>query len=138
MTATGEARGGLVTVAEAASEFEAQTIVAVLADSGIDAVVFPLATIPIPDPLRNRPPGRMPVQVAADDLGRARAVLAEAKQAAAGLDWDEVDVGEPPPEVAATLVRTHGRRRGRLLAPIAMLIAALLALVIIASSFPWR
>jgi hypothetical protein len=130
--------GGLVTVAEAASEFEAQTIVAVLAEAGIEAAVFPLAAIPIPDPLRNRPAGRMPVQVAAGDLARARAALAEAKDAAARLDWDSVEVGEPPPEVAAVLERPRRPRRMRFLVLAVLAIAVLLSLAVITSSFPWR
>lgn len=137
MSGSGQA-AGLVTVVEASSEFEAQTIVAVLAEAGIEAAVFPLATIPIPDPLRNRPAGRMPVQVAAADLERARAALAEAKDAAEQLDWNEVDVGDPPPEVAAVLGRRRGPRRMRFLALVVLAIAVLLSLAVIASSVPWR
>lgn len=137
MSGAGE-RGGLVTVVEAANEFEAQTVVAVLAEAGVEAFVFPLATIPIPDPLRNRPAGRMPVQVAAADLERAREALAEAKEAAARLDWDEVEVGDPPPEVAAALGRTRSSRRFRWLVLSLVAIAVLLSLAVVASSFPWR
>jgi hypothetical protein len=137
MSGSGQA-AGLLTVVEASSEFEAQTIVAVLAEAGIEAAVFPLATIPIPDPLRNRPAGRMPVQVAAADLERARAALADAKDAAEQLDWNEVDVGDPPPEVAAVLDRRRGPRRMRFLALVVLAIAVLLSLAVIASSVPWR
>ena len=135
---SGASSSGLVTVVEAASEFEAQTVIAVLAEAGIEAHVFPLAAIPIPDPLRARPLGRMPVQVAAGDLERARAALAEARESAAEIDWDEVDVGEPPPEVAAELARPRGPRRRRMLALVLLVVAVILSLAVVASSLPWR
>jgi uncharacterized membrane protein YcjF (UPF0283 family) len=80
----------------------------------------------------------MPVQVAAGDLARARAALAEAKDAAARLDWDSVEVGEPPPEVAAVLERPRKSRRMRFLVLAVLAIAVLLSLAVITSSFPWR
>lgn len=129
---------GLATVVEAGSEFEAQTVVAVLADAGIEAHVFPLATIPIPNALRARPTGAMPVQVAAADLGRARAALAAAREAAANLDWDAVEVGDPPPDIAASLARSRGSRRLRTLAFALIALAALIVLTFVAASFPWR
>lgn len=138
MSAGDASASGLVTVVEAASEFEAQTVVAVLADAGIEAHVFPLATIPIPDALRARPSGAMPVQVAAADLARARAALAAAREAAASLDWDAVELGDPPPEIAASLGRSRGRRRLRALALALIALGAIIALAVIAASFPWR
>lgn len=129
---------GLVTVFEAAGEFEAQTVVAVLADAGIEAHVFPLATIPIPDALRARPAGVMPVQVARADLERARAALAAAREAAANLDWDTVELGDPPPEVAASLGRSRSRGRLRLLAIGLLALAAMIALAVVATGFPGR
>jgi len=132
-----DAESRLVTVVEAAGEFEAQTVVAVLAEAGIDAHVFPLATIPIPDALRARPAGILPVQVAAADLLRARAALAAAREAAANLDWDEVEVGDPPPEVAAALGRRRGTRRMRALVLALIAIAGLIAFAVIATGFTW-
>jgi hypothetical protein len=83
----------LETVATAATTFEAQTIVAVLHESGIDAVAFDAA------------PGVMglsltgginavPVQVRRGDLERARAALKQNVADSVDLDWNEVDVGE--------------------------------------------
>lgn len=138
MSGPGGSASGLVTVCEANGEFEAQTLVAILAEAGIDAHVFPLATIPIPDPFRARAPGRMPVQVAAADLERATEAIAAARESAARIDWDEVEVGDPPPEVAAALGGRRRRGRLRFLALAIVAIAVLVAIASLASSVPWR
>jgi hypothetical protein len=88
--------GPLATAVDAASEFEARTIVVVLEDAGIRAFVFPLADLPIPDPFTGRA-RTVPVQVAAGDLERARTVLAENRRDAAQIDWDELGTDDPPP-----------------------------------------
>jgi len=134
---SGRTSEGLVTVHEAAGEFEARTVVAVLEDAGIEAFVFPLANIPIPDPFRPGPLGRVPVQVAASDAERARAAIAAARDDAGRIDWDEVDVGEPTPEVEAALGRWPAPGRFRFLALSVVAIAVVLALVAILSAFPW-
>jgi hypothetical protein len=47
------------------------------------------------------------VRVLPDDLSRARQVLAEARWTGRSVDWDQVDVGEVPPEVARVLARSR-------------------------------
>lgn len=81
----------LVTVFTYASEFEAQTKAAVLHEAGIDAFVFGsvYGTLPLATKFL-----RVPLQVRAADVERARAVLVESKIEAASVDWDSVDLGE--------------------------------------------
>lgn len=88
----------LVDVYDAASEFEARTIVALLEDAGITAFVFSLADLPLADALRGRR-RVVRVQVTAADRERARVAIEESTAAAKEIDWDAVDVGEEPDEV---------------------------------------
>lgn len=81
----------LMTVAAAKTAFEANTIVAMLADAGIEASAFDGAFSALP--LQSRFT-RVPVQVRARDLDAAKAALAEMRAAAADIDWESVDVGE--------------------------------------------
>lgn len=69
---------------ETANEFEASLIVAVLADSGIDAVVGPPSIAPLSAALRGEVP-TTPVLVRRDDLTAARRALA-GMQAASSMD----------------------------------------------------
>lgn len=80
----------LATVKTFATAFEAHTIAAVLKDAGVEAVVFDAV-------FRGLPLGTVfavPVQVHAEDLDRARQILASTVADSVDLDWDEVDVGE--------------------------------------------
>jgi len=99
--------GGDMPVAfEARDEFEAECARSVLEDSGIRSVVLPAGQAIFGFPLRAG--GRtVPVRVLPDDLSRARQVLAEARWTGRSVDWDQVDVGEVPPEVARVLARSR-------------------------------
>lgn len=87
----------LVCLVEASTAFEAQTIIAVLADSDIRAFSFAAGPLGFAGSMSGID-ARMPVQVAAADLDRARAALKEARLIGASIDWDSVDVGEPEPD----------------------------------------
>ncbi len=89
----------LVTLQVAGTEFEAQTIVAVLREREIEAVAFPSAmqTLGL-EGVGARMLGGIPVQVRACDVERAKAALRANKFLADSVDWDMVDVGEEDPE----------------------------------------
>lgn len=81
----------LVTLAQVKSEFEANMLVAVLADAGVEAFAFGGAYSAIPLSSRFL---RVPVQVRESDLEVAKATIAKNIADSVDLDWDEVDVGE--------------------------------------------
>ena len=80
----------LVTLVSTPSEFEAQTLVAVLAEAGIEAFAFGVPALPA---LGMRL-GGCPVQVRQSDLERARQALAQNVADSVDLDWDDADLGE--------------------------------------------
>lgn len=94
--------GAMPAAFEARSEFEAQCVRSVLEDAGIASVIPPTGQAIFGFPLRTGG-NTVPVRVLPEDLSRARQVLAEARWTGKSIDWDEVDVGEVPPEVARML-----------------------------------
>lgn len=110
---SGDARaidvGDMPTAYEARNEFEAQCVRGVLEDAGIRSVTVPAGQAIFGFPLRAGARG-VPVRVLPDDLSRARQVIAEARWTGRSIDWDEVDVGEMPPEVARMLARSRSDR----------------------------
>jgi len=122
--------GLLPTVHLARDEFEAECVRGVLEDAGIASVVPPTGQGVFGFPLRAGGPG-VPVRVLPQDLSRAREVLAEARWRGRSIDWDEVDVGDMPPEVAR-LMRPAGRAsriRRAAIGVALVLLALMLALV---------
>ena len=101
--------GDMPTAYEARNEFEAQCVRGVLEDAGIRSVTVPAGQAIFGFPLRAGARG-VPVRVLPDDLSRARQVIAEARWTGRSIDWDEVDVGEMPPEVARMLARSRSDR----------------------------
>lgn len=95
------AAAGLVTVVETEREFEAQALAVVLEEAGIQAFVFPSPVAPVTENFTV--PGRIPVQVSANDLERAKAVLAASRSTGAAIDWNEVEVGDKEPDMDAGL-----------------------------------
>jgi hypothetical protein len=88
----------LVTLIAAASEFEAQTIVAILKEREVDAVAFPSVTQTLGfDGLGGSPVGGVPVQVRRRDVERATSALRANRFFADSVDWDAVEVGEEDP-----------------------------------------
>lgn len=81
----------LVTLVTKSNEVEAATVVAVLKERGIEAVMFD--ALHGMWPLSARFPG-VPVQVRRRDLERAAAALQKNIEDSVDLDWDEVEVGE--------------------------------------------
>jgi hypothetical protein len=101
--------GDMPTAHEARNEFEAQCVRGILEDAGIRSVTVPSGQAIFGFPLRSGARG-VPVRVLPDDLSRARQAIAEARWAGRSIDWDEVDVGEVPPEVARVLARSRTDR----------------------------
>ncbi len=83
-----------VLLAATATEFEAQTKVALLGDEGIEALV-------------TTGPPESRVWVARSDLERARALLQRRLDDAAKIDWDSADLGS---RVDNLPLRRSGRR----------------------------
>jgi hypothetical protein len=101
--------GGMPTVFEARSDFEAQCVRGVLGDAGIRSVTVPTGQGIFGFPLRAGS-RTVPVRVLPEDLSRARQALAEARWTGKSVDWDEVDVGEMPPEVARVVAGAAANR----------------------------
>lgn len=87
---------------EARNEFEAQCVRTVLEDAGIRSVVLPSGQAVFGFPLRAGG-ATVPVRVLPEDLTRARQAISEARWTGRSIDWDELDVGEVPPDVARIL-----------------------------------
>lgn len=104
--------GGMPTVFEARSDFEAQCVRGVLGDAGIRSVTVPTGQGIFGFPLRAGS-RTVPVRVLPEDLSRARQALAEARWTGKSVDWDEVDVGEMPPEVARVMAGAAANRWAR-------------------------
>lgn len=119
--------GAMPSAFEARSEFEAQCVRSVLEDAGIASVMPPTGQAIFGFPLRTGGT-TVPVRVLPEDLSRARQVLAEARWAGKSIDWDEVDVGEVPPEVARVL---RGDRAGRWIRRAVLGVAWMLIAVIV-------
>lgn len=118
--------GAMPTVFEARSDFEAQCVRGVLEDAGIRSVTVPTGQGIFGFPLRAGS-RTVPVRVLPDDLSRARQALAEARWTGKSVDWDAVEVGEMPPEVARVMA---GARTDRLVRrALAAVLWAALALV---------
>ena len=89
----------LVTLTTRATEFEAQTLVAVLQEAGINAFAF--GAIPAMEPLGQRLTPAV-VQVRRADLQLAQAALNQNVADSVDLDWNEVDVGESEDDAPPT------------------------------------
>ena len=68
--------------------------------------------------------------ITSEDLSRAKQVIAESRWVGRSVDWDEVDVGEMPPDVARIMART---RRDRWVQRAVMAVAWLALLVVVGS-----
>ena len=124
--------GAMPTVFEARSDFEAQCVRGVLEDSGIRSVMVPAGQGIFGFPMRAGA-RTVPVRVLPEDLSRARQALSEARWTGRSVDWDAVEVGEIPPEVARVLAgaRTDRWIRRALLA-VAWVALAFVALSLVA------
>ena len=81
----------LTTLTTATNEFEAGTIIAVLAEADIEAFAFGGTQFMGLTDLRG---SRVAVQVRQADLERAQAALKQNVADSVDLDWDEVEFGE--------------------------------------------
>ena len=104
-----DADGELVTVFQATSEFEANSMVVVLEDAGVRACTFGAGTLPSVRTLTTGEPARVPVQVARRDFEQAAALVAALPATAGEINWDEVDVGEPLPDARGDSIFTSPR-----------------------------
>lgn len=122
--------GDLPTAAEAQNEFQAEAIRAVLIDAGISSIYVPSGSSLFGF---STAPGRtIPVKVLPQDLSRAKEVLSRAKFVGRSVDWDDVDVGDMPPEVRTTLEQGRtAQRAGGFLVWLGAVVAALIALLVI-------
>lgn len=123
--------GDMATVMHASTEFEAEAVRAVLADAGIRSVMVPTGSNVFGFPLGASGRG-IPVRVLPDELDRARTALAQAQFVGRSVDWDDVDVGEIPPDVQRDLGHSGlSGRAGGLLVAAGAVIAAVIGLLIL-------
>lgn len=94
---------------EARNEFEAQCVQSVLEDAGIQSIRDPSGVAIFGFPLRAGSTA-VPVRVLPEDLSRARQMISEARWVGKSVDWDDVDVGEMPPDVIRMLSRARSDR----------------------------
>ena len=87
----------LVLLCSCQHELEAQSLSAILEEAGIFAVVnsSPFAVLSC----AIAPGGEVTLRVPQDQLELAKQALEISRIHAATIDWDEVDLGEMPPEV---------------------------------------
>lgn len=92
-------------VTDAAGPAEAHIIASMLRESGIEAFVFDTAaqTLQWDAPRIINP---YLVHVQRGDLERARQLIRSNREESVDLDWDEVDVGEPLDETAASALQS--------------------------------
>jgi hypothetical protein len=129
--------GDLSTVAFASTEFEAEALRAVLDDAGISSLFLPSGSNLFGFPLR-ADGGSIPVKVLPEDLSRAKEVLSRAKFIGRSVDWDDVDVGEMPPDVRSVLERrTSTRRAGGIAVAIGALVAAVIVILAVGGAVVW-
>jgi hypothetical protein len=122
--------GAMPVAYDARNEFEAQCVRSVLEDAGIRSVTLPTGQGVFGFPLRAGTAG-VPVRVLPEDHSRALQVIAEARWVGRSIDWDEIDVGDVPPEVARML----GRGRSERVLARAMMAVAWIALSVVLLSF---
>lgn len=120
----------LVTLTTAINEFEAGTIIAVLAEANIDAYAFGGTQFIGLSDLRG---SRVAVQVRQADLERAQAALKQNVADSVDLDWNEVDVGQIEDDVPIS--HPHRPQRHSLPMPfiirMGFLVAVILAIIMI-------
>ena len=85
------------------NELEGQEIRAVVEDAGIPAFVFDKDTLGIGLNRCDSRIGGVMVKVASSDRKRALETLELSRIQSARIDWSEIDVGEPTPEVLDVL-----------------------------------
>jgi len=117
----------LITLTTVPSPFEAHTIVGVLKNAAIEAI--PLERVRQDAGLTLRPEGGVPIQVQRRDYERAREVLEANASGAAGIDWDEVNVGARIDELPL-------RKPGRIPWP-ARIAGAVVVLMLVAALLGW-
>ena len=124
---------GLVPLMTCQNELEAQTVKAALEDAGIPVFVFEKGSLGIGLTHATSRIGGVQVQVPPDQLEAARQALELLQVDAARIDWNTVDVGEPPDEVVRTLASSGFMHRFRqfviTIGPIVGLVLLLLSAV---------
>jgi hypothetical protein len=114
---------------EARNEFEAQCVQSVLEDAGIQSVIDPSGVAIFGFPLRAGSTV-VPVRVLPEDLSRAKQMISEARWVGKSVDWDDVDVGEMPPDVIRMLSRA---RTDRVIGRVMMAVAWIAIATVLAS-----
>ena len=105
---------GLELLVNCRNEIAAQEIRSLLEASGMPAFVFGKGGLGLNMTDEHARHGGLEVQVPAGRVEEARAILESVESDASTIDWDEVDVGDMPPEVANIVesqMATHAIRR---------------------------
>ena len=105
---------GLELLLNCRNEIAAQEVRSLLEASGMPAFVFGKGGLGLNMTDEHARHGGLQVQVPAGRVEEARQILKSVESDAASIDWDEVDVGDMPPEVADIVesqAATHAIRR---------------------------
>ena len=114
MTGTRQNSDPLVAVMDCKNELEGQEIRSVIEDAGIPAFVLETEILGLGLNRADSRLGGVQVKVALSNRAQALEALEIARVESAGIDWDNVDVGEPPMEVMDVLDNrslVHNTRR---------------------------
>lgn len=116
----------LVTLVTRPTEFEANLLVAILRDAGIQAFAFSAlnSTLPMSGPFTS-----VPVQVKRVDFERAHRALAQNVADSVDLDWDQIDVGQREDRLPLSIVN-----RTPILAQLGFLVAIIALMCLLAAA----
>ncbi len=94
---------GLAPLTTCSNELEAQEIRMILEEAGMPAFVFDKGGLGLNMADGEARVGATQVQVPSGRIDEARSILESIVSDSAGIDWEQVDVGDMPPEVADVL-----------------------------------
>ena len=94
---------GLAELTTCSNELEAQEIRMILEGAGVPAFVFDKGGLGLNMADGEARVGATQVHVPSGSIEKARSILDSVVSDSAGIDWEQVDVGEMPPEVADVL-----------------------------------
>ena len=123
---------GLVGLMDCRTELEAREVCAVLEEAGMPAFVFSKGGLGIDMVSGDARIGIAQVQVPAVRLEEARDILRSVEEISSLIDWDQVDVGEMPDEVAEVLAsRSAVHALGRFVVTAGPIIGLIILLAVV-------
>lgn len=132
MTDREQAGDGLVCLMNCRSELEAREICTLLEEADMPAYVFSKGGLGVDMVSGDARIGVAQVQVPAVRLEEARSIIRSVEEVSSMIDWDEVDVGEMPDEVAEVLAsRGAVHALGRFVVTVGPILGILILLAVL-------